>query len=245
MTPAPPISKSTKGVLVSLVGVLVLTPDTLLIRATGNLHPPTLLFYRYGFHAFSILSFIIAKNGRKSIEKITEIGWIGVLCGLIFGTSNIFFTTAVQYTAVANVLVILAINPLFAALFSWILVGDVIKTRTSVTMLVGLGAIGLIFYDEISGGSSSRSIMGNIFACCTCVLWGLFFAVVRYCEVKQSSKINMVPCNVVAGLFVAIGKNVRVIYKYMHTYINTHMHARMLHVHKHTRTYICISLGQS
>ena len=182
---APPISKPTKGVLVSLVGVLVLTPDTLLIRATGHLHPPTLLFYRYGLHAFSILCFIISQNGKQTLTKLIEIGWIGVLCGLIFGTSNIFFTTAVQYPAVANVLVILAINPLFSALFSWILVGDVIKVRTAATMLVGLGAISLIFYDEMSGGSSSRVIVGNIFACCTSVLMGLFFALVRYFETKQ------------------------------------------------------------
>lgn len=108
-----------------------------------------------------------------------------MLCGVIFGTSNIFFTTAVQYTAAANVLVILAVNPLFSALFSWILVGDVIKVRTAVTILVGLGAISLIFYDEISGGSSTRSILGNVFACCTCVLMGLFFAVVKYANTTQ------------------------------------------------------------
>ena len=178
-------SKSCEGTLICLVGVLILTPDALLIRAAGDLHPPTLLFFRYGFHACSILCFLISRYGKETLSKLKDIGWIGVLCGVIFGTSNIFFTTAVQYTAAANVLVILAVNPLFSALFSWILVGDVIKVRTGVTILVGLGAISLIFYDEISGGSSTRSILGNVFACCTCVLLGLFFAVVKYANTMQ------------------------------------------------------------
>jgi len=198
------LSKTTTGTLVCLVGVLTLTPDTLLIRAMGDFHPPTLLFYRYGLHAFSILSYVFFENGKETLSTLVDMGWIGILCGLIFGTSNIFFTTAVQYTAAANVLVILAINPLFAALFSWILLGDIIKLRTVITMLIGLGAISLIFYDEITGGSSSRSILGNIFACCTCVLMGLFFAIVRYADVKERTRINMIPCNVVAGGFVAV-----------------------------------------
>jgi drug/metabolite transporter (DMT)-like permease len=175
------ISKSTKGVLVCLLAVLILTPDTLLIRTIGDLHHPTLLFFRHGFQALSILGYLISQNGKQTATRLSELGWIGILCGLILGTSNLSFTTAVKYTAVANVLVI---TSLFSALFSWVLVGDVLKVRTAVTMLIGLGAIAMIFYDEISGGSSPRSVLGNILACCTCVLVGLFFAVVRYFETK-------------------------------------------------------------
>ena len=180
-----PISDTGTGTVVCLVGVLTLTPDTLLIRAMGDFHPPTLLFYRYGLHAMSILCYVFFQNGKETLTTLMDMGWIGILCGLIFGTSNIFFTTAVQYTAAGNVLVILAVNPLFAALFSWLLLGDVINLRTMITMLIGLGAISLIFYDEIASGSTSRSVWGNVFACCTCVLMGLFFAIVRYADVKK------------------------------------------------------------
>ena len=176
------LSSSTKGMIICLVGVLVLTPDTLLIRAAGHVHPPTLLFYRYGFYGFTILSFVIAREGKQFFFNFIKIGWIGVLCGFTFGISNILFTIAVHYTAAANVLVILATNPLFSALFSWFLLGDVIQVRTAITMLVGLAAISLIFYDEFSGGSSPKVILGNIFACCTSVLMGLYFSMVKYFE---------------------------------------------------------------
>jgi drug/metabolite transporter (DMT)-like permease len=112
---------------------------------------------------------------------------------------------AIQYTIVANVLVILASNPLFSALFSWLMIGEVILLRTAVCMGVCVGAIALIFYDQIGGDSSAQGVLGNIFAVGAAVLLGLYFALIHMADRKKEGGCDMIPCNVVAGAFVAIG----------------------------------------
>ena len=199
-------SPHAKGVLLCLIGVLVLTPDTLLIRKAGEfVSTPTLLFYRYGFHGLSVLAFVISQEKKQLSFIFSKIGTIGIIAGVLLGAANIFFTMAVEFTIVANVLVILACNPLFSAIFSWILVGDRIKTRTVLTMCVCLGAIAVIFYDQLGGDGSTRSVVGNIFAICAAVTLGLFFAVVHWAEKNNDREVNMVPCNVIAGFFVVVG----------------------------------------
>ncbi|CAM9533607.1 unnamed protein product [Ectocarpus fasciculatus] len=194
-----------KGILLCVIGVMVLTPDTLLIRkAAEGTSTPTLLFFRYGFHGCSVLSYILATEKSKAWDTIKGIGKLGVLAGVLLGAANIFFTYGVEYTAVANVLVILACNPLFAALFSWALVGEVVKARTAATMCVSLGAIALIFYDQIGADSTDKSGLGNVFAVAAAVLLGLFFAVVHFAKKRLERDINMVPCNIMAGVFVVI-----------------------------------------
>jgi drug/metabolite transporter (DMT)-like permease len=201
------LSDRGKGILLSLGAVLSMSPDTLLIRkASEDVNFATLLFYRYAFHAFGVLLYVVATEKENILGALKQMGWIGVLCGIVLAVSNILFTMAVDYTFVANVLVILACNPLFAALFSWMLVGAVIQRRTAVTMLISLGAVALIFFDQVGGDGSSRSITGNIFAVCSAVLFGLFFSLVHYAEHLNGGALNMVPANIVAGVFIAISE---------------------------------------
>jgi drug/metabolite transporter (DMT)-like permease len=55
------------------------------------------------------------------------------------------FTAAVQNTAVANVLVIVASNTVFSSIFSYLLLGELIPIRMFVTSAICFGAIALIF----------------------------------------------------------------------------------------------------
>lgn len=55
------------------------------------------------------------------------------------------FTAAIQHTAVANVLVIVASNAVFSSIFSYLLLKEIIPLRMWVTSFVCFGAIALIF----------------------------------------------------------------------------------------------------
>lgn len=55
------------------------------------------------------------------------------------------FTAAVQNTAVANVLVIVASNTVFSSIFSYLLLGELIPIRMFITSAICFGAIALIF----------------------------------------------------------------------------------------------------
>jgi drug/metabolite transporter (DMT)-like permease len=67
------------------------------------------------------------------------------VAGLLWGASNMLFTAAIQNTAVANVLVIVASNTVFSSIFSYLLLGELIPIRMFITSAICFGAIALIF----------------------------------------------------------------------------------------------------
>ena len=76
-------------------------------------------------------------------------GLFGWVAGLIWGASNMLFTAAVQRTAVANVLVIVASNTVFSSVFSYMLLGELIPLRMWITSFICFGAIALIFSGNV------------------------------------------------------------------------------------------------
>ena len=53
-----------------------------------------------------------------------------LIVGALSGLNNIFFTLAVFNTTTANVVFILAFNPMIASLLSWKIVGEIPSGRT-------------------------------------------------------------------------------------------------------------------
>jgi hypothetical protein len=69
------LSNHGKGGLLCLSGVLILTPDTLLIRKAGEtLGIPTLLFFRYGLFGLAVFGFLIARDKGKVWLTMRKIG---------------------------------------------------------------------------------------------------------------------------------------------------------------------------
>lgn len=143
----------------------------------------------------------ILRERRHTIEKFKEIGKVGVLASISWGAANFFFTTAVQQTAVANVLVINASNPMFSAILGLLLLKERIPIHTIICCVVCFGAILLIFSTEL--GSDSNNLVGMICALLSSVLMGLYFVLLRVASKYEGCEPDMMPCNVIAGLLVA------------------------------------------
>jgi len=114
------LSAHQRGVLMTVIGVLVLTPDALIVRLIETDHW-TLLFWRSLFAAISL--FVLNSFMEKS-SPIKAIGGLfknGLLCALLFAGSNVCFVISITHTAVANTLVILASMLFIAAVLSVIL----------------------------------------------------------------------------------------------------------------------------
>jgi drug/metabolite transporter (DMT)-like permease len=79
-------------------------------------------------------------------------GWLGLPVGLFYGLTTITFLLAVYYTTAANVVFIIALNPMFTALLSWIFLKERPALSTFVTMAVMLLGVGLIVGDGMEGG---------------------------------------------------------------------------------------------
>ena len=161
----------------SFIGILILSIDTLFLREMSTLPDLTVAFWRYLIFSIAILFTMFCIARRKMYLAFRNMGYLGIIAGLLWGGSNFCFTAAVQNTAAANVLVINASNTIFSVIFSYFLLGDPILLRTAVTTLVCFGAIVLVFSSEFGGGT--EGLVGNLYALAAAVTLGLYLPLCR------------------------------------------------------------------
>lgn len=171
------LPESVKGLLVTITGILALTPDALLIRLSAGTKDATVLFYRYGLATVVLMIVFRLMKGDVWYQKFKDIGRIGFFAGLVWGGNNFLFTYAIQNTAVATALVILASNPMFSAIFSLILLKERIPLRTIVMCIISFIVITLIFVGELKADPDTYS--GIVAAVFCSITLGLYFVLLR------------------------------------------------------------------
>lgn len=184
------ISNHLKGILITTLGVIILSPDSILIRMldAGTL---TVLFWRGIALCVGITILMLIMYRKDTLKQFIKIGRAGLLIGVIFGTGTLFFTAAIQNTSISNTLVIISTSPMFAALFSWIFLKEKIKLITWIAMLIISGAIAAIMSNSFGSGS----FFGDICALGSAILMAISFTVTRHYK-----DINMVPAMAVSGI---------------------------------------------
>lgn len=181
--PSPRISKQLIGSVICIAGVLILTPDTLLIRLVQDVPNYTVQFVKFAIFAIALFIPYVLYHGNESYMKFVELGKLGFLAGLIWGISNVFFINAVQQTYVGNVLVILASAPMFAALFSYIIQRHILPLRTGITCVVAFGVVAMVFLsDGTTTSNDTTIIVGNILALLASITMGLYYSILQYID---------------------------------------------------------------
>ena len=187
------MSQHLKGLLITLLGVFILSPDALLIRL-ANSDTWTILFWRGLLFAFGIALIIFITYRSNTLKQFKRIGKHGLLLGLFFGLSTVFFVVAVQHTSIANALVIISTSPVFAALFSWAFLKEKTNLRTWITMFIIIGATSAIMLNSFKHGG----FWGDMSALATSVLMAINFTITRHAK-----ETNMIPAMAIAGLTTA------------------------------------------
>lgn len=155
------MSDHLKGLLLTCVGVLLIVPDSLFIRLI-DAPALTIAFWRSALAALTLGVGVVAVHGPGAYRALFRLGpalWLYVVAMAIPG---VLFVVAVKLTAVANVVFIIAAMPAFAALQSWLFLGESPSRRTLWTILaVGFG-IGVIAFG--SGETEGASPLGDLVA---------------------------------------------------------------------------------
>ncbi len=149
------------------------------MRVLSNIPDFTVIFYRYMLFAAIYIVVYVAKEGKNAWKSFRRIGWIGAVAGIVWGISNFTITYAFQKTAIANALVINSANPMWSALFSWIVLKETIPLRTIITSLVAFGAIIIIFYGQLGSGNSGADSTGLVCALIASMSMGAYFVLLR------------------------------------------------------------------
>lgn len=187
------MSQHLKGLLITTLGVIILSPDALLIRMV-QADSWTILFWRGLLFALGITIVISLIYGKNTLQQFLKTGRMGLLLGGFFGLSTTFFVMAVQNTSIANALVIISTSPVFAALLSWGFLKEKTPIQTWLTMFTIIAAMLVIMFDSYQSGG----FWGDLSALMTSVLLAVNFTITR-----QLKDINMVPAMAVSGLVTA------------------------------------------
>jgi drug/metabolite transporter (DMT)-like permease len=183
-----------KGILMALVGVFVLSPDSLLIRLAG-LDDYTLLFYRGLLPVFSISLALWLYYRTDFFPALLRIGWPGILNGVLFAMINITFISAIQRTTVANTLLFLSSAPIFAALLSLLVLRE--GQRSSTWLIIGLSLFSIFIIGWGSYGGAG--LAGDLLAI-GCAIVSAASAVL----VRLYKQVDLVPSVLLGCLMTAI-----------------------------------------
>jgi len=147
------------GIGMALAGVLVLSPDALLIRLV-EADRATLLFWRTLLEGVTVLGAMALFYRGGFLASIRGMGGWGIGATLIFALSTILFVMSITLTTAANTLFILATAPLFAALLSRVFLGEAVALRTWIGIVCALLGIGIIFAGGLGGGTLLGDALG-------------------------------------------------------------------------------------
>lgn len=133
-----------KGYMLALLGIIVLSPDALIIRLADM---PELLIsaWRSIFGGLLILLMTCWQSGARSIyESVCKTGWIGPAVIVATSAGPLCFVVAVSNTAVSNVLVLLSCTSIFSAIISRIFLKEILPWYTLLAIVICVAGMSVI-----------------------------------------------------------------------------------------------------
>ena len=189
-----PYNNQKKGMFLAFIGVIFITPDSLLIRL-ANLTSWDLIFYRGFIPFFIVFAGLLIIYKSKFISQLLENGWHGAAYAVTFAITNIFFVISINNTNVANTLIMIALAPMLSAVISFIFLKESTDQKTWIAITITTLAVIYIFNDSFEKGDVLGNFLGLVCAA------GLAAGAVI---IRSAKKINLVPSAMMGKLLVAL-----------------------------------------
>ena len=150
-----------KGLLLALLGVTILSFDSLLVRLI-RADAWDLLFWRGALLSLTLILVQIAIQPRSVARFRPYRAPLTYLGGTAFAASMVFFVLALHNTEVASTLVITNTAPFFAAVIALVFLREKLKIHTAVAIAVSTAGIWVIFEYEPSAGAVKGDMLALI-----------------------------------------------------------------------------------
>ena len=188
------LSSQKKGSLLAFIAVMLITPDSILIRLS-SIETWGMLFYRGAIPFVVVLIGLIFFYKNNLLKALINIGYPGVFYVISFSICNITFIISIQNTNVANTLVMIAMAPMLSAILGSIFLKEVPDSKTWIAIIITLIAVTYIFHDSIEMGN----FYGDLFGFITAFGLACNAVIARYAKNR-----DLVPSAVIGKLCVAI-----------------------------------------
>ncbi len=157
------LTSQQRGSLLAFVAVMLITPDSLLIRLS-NIETWGMLFYRGAIPFALVLIGLLIFYNKNFLNALFNVGYTGIFYTISFAICNITFLVSIQNTNVANTLVMIATAPMLSAILAGIFLKEIPDRKTWIAIMITFLSALYIFYDSIQLGNFFGDIMGLVTA---------------------------------------------------------------------------------
>ena len=188
------LTNKQKGLGLSLIGVLLITPDSLFLRLI-DLGAWELVFYR-GLVPFICLLIVLSFYYKSQfIKSFLVLGIPGLIYAILIALGSTTFVISIENTYVANTLIMIALLPFATAILSSIFLKEHPSKRMWLTIIACFAVVLFIFYDSYQG----NRLYGDFFGLLTAIMVGGSAVVVRY-----GKNFNFLPALLLSKFFIML-----------------------------------------
>lgn len=160
----------------------------------------TVAFWRMLLSGLIVLLGLTFWHGRNTPAQFIAIGRWGVVYAFFAATSALLFVTSVKLTTIANTTIIIASMPMFAALISWLVLGETLSRRMTWTISLVFAGLLVIGYGTMQADDNNgASLTGDIAA-----LLVSFFYAIALTAARKMRATSMIPALPLAYITCAI-----------------------------------------
>jgi drug/metabolite transporter (DMT)-like permease len=131
---------------------LVWSLGGLIARLAEVENPWTTIFWRAGTATLFLLAFMLVRDGwAGTLALFARMGRAGLAVAVCFTIASTCFVVALNFTTVANILLMLAGVPLIAALISRIMFGEQLRPMTWLAVAAVIAGVAVMVSDSLTG----------------------------------------------------------------------------------------------
>lgn len=152
-------------------------------------------FWRSLACAFTIALYYCWRERGVPLRVLRDTGRAGLVSGVLWATMFVCFMVAITRTTVANVLVMSALSPLFAALLAWVILGSRPTWVNAIAIAAALFGVWWMARDGLGGGG----LFGMLIALGVPIASALNIIVLK----RSGGRVDLVPAVWIGALLSA------------------------------------------
>lgn len=188
-----------QAVFLMVLAALMWSTAGVVTRQLESARSFEITFWRSAFTVISLLLIMPFLQGRQVFRKILQgpaALWISGVCWSLMFTA---FMVALTLTSVANVLVTMALGPLFTALAARLFIGHRIALHTWVAIVLAGGGVVYMYAAQMS----DLSLLGTLVTLCVPLAGAVNWTVTQHAH-AQGQDVDLIPA-VLVGAVISVG----------------------------------------
>ncbi|RUM99085.1 DMT family transporter [Pseudaminobacter arsenicus] len=155
------------------------------------------IFWRSAWAAAFLIGFMLWRDGgRGTLRLFASMGLPGLAVALCFASASTAFVVALSYTTVANILLMQAGVPLFAALLAWVLFRERVSGPTWIAIAAVIFGVAIMVSESLGGNVSP---IGDGLALLIAVMFSIATVITR-----RFAHVRMTPATCLGTIFAAL-----------------------------------------